>query len=231
MTTPLRLGIAGLGTVGTGVVKIIRQKAQLLETRAGRPVTISAVSARTRDKDRGVTLSNYAWEDDPVALATRDDVDLFVELMGGSDGPAKAATEAALKAGKHVVTANKAMLAHHGQSLAELAEANDAVPEAAMLTAAAPCAADGFVIANENAYSIPAARVWAVWTASVSVPELKAPLPCVEPSEKKSAALFDTLASARLALSGAPVSPVMVTSDPSVAARLASIRSVTSVFW
>ncbi|MDM8165096.1 homoserine dehydrogenase [Roseovarius sp.] len=127
MTTPLRLGIAGLGTVGTGVVKIIRQKAQLLETRAGRPVTISAVSARTRDKDRGVTLSNYAWEDDPVALATRDDVDLFVELMGGSDGPAKAATEAALKAGKHVVTANKAMLAHHGQSLAELAEANDAV--------------------------------------------------------------------------------------------------------
>ena len=84
MTTPLRLGIAGLGTVGTGVVKIIRQKAQLLETRAGRPVTISAVSARTRDKDRGVTLSNYAWEDDPVALATRDDVDLFVELMGGN---------------------------------------------------------------------------------------------------------------------------------------------------
>jgi homoserine dehydrogenase len=127
MTTPLRLGIAGLGTVGTGVVKIIRQKAQLLETRAGRPVTISAVSARTRDKDRGVTLSNYAWEDDPVALATRDDVDLFVELMGGSDGPAKAATEAALKAGKDVVTANKAMLAHHGQSLAELAEENDAV--------------------------------------------------------------------------------------------------------
>ena len=127
MTTPLRLGIAGLGTVGTGVVKIIRQKAQLLETRAGRPVTISAVSARTRDKDRGVNLSNYDWEDDPVALATRDDVDLFVELMGGSDGPAKAATEAALKAGKHVVTANKAMLAHHGQALAELAEANDAV--------------------------------------------------------------------------------------------------------
>lgn len=127
MTTPLRLGIAGLGTVGTGVVKIIRQKAQLLETRAGRPVTISAVSARTRDKDRGVNLSNYDWEDDPVALATRDDVDLFVELMGGSDGPAKAATEAALKAGKHVVTANKAMLAHHGQALAELAEANGAV--------------------------------------------------------------------------------------------------------
>ncbi len=122
MTDPLRLGIAGLGTVGTGVVKIVRQKAALLEDRAGRAVTITAVSARTRDKDRGVNLSDYAWEDDPVALATRDDVDVFVELMGGSDGPAKAATEAALKAGKHVVTANKAMLAHHGQTLAELAE-------------------------------------------------------------------------------------------------------------
>lgn len=127
MTTPLRLGIAGLGTVGTGVVKIVRQKAKLIEARAGRPVTISAVSARTRDKDRGVNLSDYAWEDDPVALAAREDVDLFVELMGGSDGPAKAATEAALSAGKDVVTANKAMLAHHGQALAEMAEANGAV--------------------------------------------------------------------------------------------------------
>ncbi|HKL07069.1 MAG TPA: homoserine dehydrogenase, partial [Roseovarius sp.] len=122
MTKPLRLGIAGLGTVGTGVVKIVRQKANLLAARAGRPVAISAVSARTRDKDRGVSLSDYAWEDDPVALATRDDVDVFVELMGGSDGPAKAATEAAIAAGKHVVTANKAMLAHHGQALAIAAE-------------------------------------------------------------------------------------------------------------
>ena len=122
MTKPLRLGIAGLGTVGTGVVKIVRQKANLLAARAGRPVAISAVSARTRDKDRGVSLSDYAWEDDPVALATRDDVDVFVELMGGSDGPAKAATEAAIAAGKDVVTANKAMLAHHGQALAIAAE-------------------------------------------------------------------------------------------------------------
>ncbi len=127
MSDPLRLGIAGLGTVGAGVVKIVRQKATLLAERAGRPVVVSAVSARTRDKDRGVPLSSYAWEDDPVALATRDDVDVFVELMGGSDGPAKAAVEAALSAGKDVVTANKAMLAHHGQALAELAEANGAV--------------------------------------------------------------------------------------------------------
>jgi len=122
MNTPLRLGIAGLGTVGTGVVRIVRQKAETLAARAGRPITITAVSARTRDKDRGVTLSDYAWEDDPVALAKRDDVDVFVELMGGSDGPAKAATEAAIAAGKDVVTANKAMLAHHGHALALAAE-------------------------------------------------------------------------------------------------------------
>ncbi|AUC54560.1 homoserine dehydrogenase [Sagittula sp. P11] len=127
MSQPLRLGIAGLGTVGTGVVKIVRQKAALLEARSGRPIAISAVSARTRAKDRGVSLDSYAWEDDPVTLATRDDVDVFVELMGGSDGPAKAAVEAALKAGKDVVTANKALLAHHGQALAELAEASGSV--------------------------------------------------------------------------------------------------------
>ena len=123
MTEPLRLGIAGLGTVGVGVVRIIRQKANLLAARAGRPVVISAVSARTRDKDRGVSIADYAWEDDPVKLATRDDVDVFVELMGGADGPAKAATEAAIATGKDVVTANKALLAHHGQELAEAAEA------------------------------------------------------------------------------------------------------------
>lgn len=122
MTEPLRLGIAGLGTVGGGVVKIVRQKAALLQARGGRPITISAVCARNRAKDRGVPLDGYAWEDDPVALAQRDDVDVFVELVGGSDGPAKAATEAALRAGKDVVTANKALLAHHGQDLADAAE-------------------------------------------------------------------------------------------------------------
>ncbi|CUH81454.1 homoserine dehydrogenase [Tropicibacter naphthalenivorans] len=127
MSHPLRLGIAGLGTVGAGVVKIVRQKAALLAERAGREVQITAVSARNRDKDRGVSLTDYAWEDDPVALATRDDVDVYIELVGGSDGPAKASVEAALKAGKDVVTANKALLAHHGQELAELAEANGAV--------------------------------------------------------------------------------------------------------
>ena len=123
MSHPLRLGIAGLGTVGVGVVKIIRQQTALLKARTGREIIITAVSARTKDRDRGVPLNSYAWEDNPVALATRDDVDIFVELMGGADGPAKIATEAAIAAGKHVITANKAMLAMHGHPLALAAEA------------------------------------------------------------------------------------------------------------
>ncbi|QUJ75212.1 homoserine dehydrogenase [Sulfitobacter albidus] len=123
MSDPLRLGIAGLGTVGAGVVQILRRQGALLQARTGRSLEITAVSARSRSKDRGVALDSYAWEDDPVALAKRDDVDVFVELMGGEDGPAKAATEAAIGLGKHVITANKAMLAMHGQALAEAAEA------------------------------------------------------------------------------------------------------------
>ena len=122
-TAPLRLGIAGLGTVGIGVVKIIRQNAAQISARTGRNVVITAVSARSRDRDRGVPLTQFAWEEDPVALARRDDVDIFVELMGGHEGAAKNAIEAALAAGKHVVTANKALLAIHGQKLAETAEA------------------------------------------------------------------------------------------------------------
>ena len=122
MSQPLRLGIAGLGTVGIGVVRIIRQHKAMLEARTGRQIVISAISARDASKDRGVPLSGYAWEDDPVALATRGDVDVFVELIGGDSGPAKDAVEAALDAGKNVVTANKALLAIHGQALAEAAE-------------------------------------------------------------------------------------------------------------
>ncbi|QEE35014.1 homoserine dehydrogenase [Octadecabacter sp. SW4] len=123
MTEPLRLGIAGLGTVGVGVVRIVQNQADLLAARCGRPVVITAVSARSKAKNRDVDLSDYAWEDDPVALAKRADVDVFVELIGGDTGPAKDAVQAALKAGKDVVTANKALLAHHGQALAETAEA------------------------------------------------------------------------------------------------------------
>ena len=124
---PLRLGLAGLGTVGIGVVKIVQQHADLIAARTGRVVVISAVSARDATKNRDADLSGYAWETDPVALAQREDVDVFVEMIGGHEGPAKRATEAAIAAGKDVVTANKALLAHHGHALALAAEANGRV--------------------------------------------------------------------------------------------------------
>ncbi len=124
MSNPLRLGIAGLGTVGTGVVKIVQRHADMLTARSGRRVVISAICARNREKDRGIRLTEFAWEDDAVALAKRDDIDVFVELIGGSEGVAKAATQAAIASGKDVVTANKALLALHGHSLALSAEQN-----------------------------------------------------------------------------------------------------------
>ena len=127
MSEPLRLGIAGLGTVGIGIVKIVQRHAELIERRCGRKIAITAVSARDRSKNRDADLSAYAWETDPVALAKRADVDIFIEVMGGSEGPAQAATLAAIEAGKDIVTANKALLAHHGQALAEAAEARGRV--------------------------------------------------------------------------------------------------------
>lgn len=123
MSSPLRLGLAGIGTVGTGVLQILESEAKLLSQRAGRDITVSAICARSKSRDRGVSLDGMAWEDDPVALAKRDDVDVFIEMIGGEDGVAKASVEAAIAAGKHVITANKAMLAHHGQAMAEAAEA------------------------------------------------------------------------------------------------------------
>ncbi|MEL6768951.1 MAG: homoserine dehydrogenase [Pseudomonadota bacterium] len=123
MTTPFRLGIAGLGTVGAGIVSLLETERDAIEAKAGRSVAITAVSARNRARDRGVDISAFGWEDDATALAQRDDVDCVVEVIGGSDGPAKAVVERAIAAGKHVVTANKALLAFHGQALAEAAEA------------------------------------------------------------------------------------------------------------
>lgn len=123
MSDTLRLGIVGLGTVGRGLVRMIQTHSDLLRLRTGRDIVIQAVCARDPSRDRGVDLSAYDWETDPVALAKRSDIDIFVELMGGSDGPALDATRAALASGKDVVTANKAMMALHGQELAETAEA------------------------------------------------------------------------------------------------------------
>ncbi|OYU36645.1 homoserine dehydrogenase [Novosphingobium sp. PASSN1] len=123
MSEPLRIALAGLGTVGGGVVRLLEANAALIARRAGRPITISAISARNRSKDRGVDLSGYAWEDDMVILGERPDVDVVVELVGGADGPALALARTTFEAGKALVTANKAMVAHHGLELATKAEA------------------------------------------------------------------------------------------------------------
>ena len=122
MTDALRIGVAGLGTVGASVLHILRDKAQLLASQCGRPVVVVGVSARDRHRDRGIDLSAVEWFDDPVALAKSGGIDVFVELMGGDAGVARASVEAALRAGRHVVTANKALLAKNGVSLARIAE-------------------------------------------------------------------------------------------------------------
>ena len=122
MATPLKVGIAGLGTVGASVVRLIAEQRQALALRCGRPVEVVAVTARSRGKDRGIDLRKLRWVADPVKLATDPGIDAFVELIGGEGNPARAAVTAALKAGKSVVTANKALLARHGIELATLAE-------------------------------------------------------------------------------------------------------------
>ena len=122
MSHPLSVGLAGLGTVGGGVLTMLRDNADIVAARAGRPIAVTAVSARDRTKDRGFGLSGLHWYEDPVALAADPGVDVVVELIGGSDGAALAVAEAALRAGKPLVTANKALLAVHGAALGRLAE-------------------------------------------------------------------------------------------------------------
>ena len=123
MAEPLRIALAGLGTVGAGVIRLIETNAALIARRAGRPLRITVVSARDRTKQRGVDLSPYAWEDDMIVMGERADVDVVVELVGGSDGPALALARTTIEAGRALVTANKAMIAHHGLELAAKAEA------------------------------------------------------------------------------------------------------------
>ncbi|MEK7820149.1 MAG: homoserine dehydrogenase [Pseudomonadota bacterium] len=120
--SPLRIGIAGLGTVGRGTLKVLGANADLLTARAGRELRPVAVSARDKTKDRGVPLKGLRWHDDPLALADDPDIDVVVELIGGSGGIARQLCEKALSQGKHVVTANKALLALHGTALARAAE-------------------------------------------------------------------------------------------------------------
>ena len=122
MTNPLRIGIAGLGTVGGGVIKLLAANAALITRRAGRPIEVVAVSARDRSRDRGVDLSGFDWVDDAGALAAHPHVDVVVELIGGSEGLALNLANATIASGKAFVTANKAMIAHHGVALATAAE-------------------------------------------------------------------------------------------------------------
>ncbi|TPG53237.1 homoserine dehydrogenase [Roseomonas nepalensis] len=121
MTRPLAVAVAGLGTVGAGVLGLLRGNAEIIAARAGRRIAVTAVSSRDRTRDRGIGLDGLRWYDDPVALANDPAVDVVVETIGGSEGSARALIGAALAAGKPVVTANKALLAIHGAELAETA--------------------------------------------------------------------------------------------------------------
>jgi homoserine dehydrogenase len=124
MAEPLKVGLAGLGTVGTAVIDLLERGRDKLVARCGRPIEVVAVSARTRGKKRAIDLKKFRWVADPVALATDPEIDVFVEVIGGAGDPARRAIETALGAGKPVVTANKALLARHGHKLALLAERN-----------------------------------------------------------------------------------------------------------
>jgi homoserine dehydrogenase len=123
---PLRVGVAGLGNVGATLVRILQKDGAELTKKLGRKLVVTAVAARSRSRDRGIDISGLEWFDDPVALAKSDGIDLFVELIGGEDGPAFAAVKAALEIGRPVVTANKALLAKHGVALARMAEESGA---------------------------------------------------------------------------------------------------------
>ena len=122
MADALKIGIAGLGTVGASLARILVERREALAATCGRPIEIVAVSARDRTRDRGIDLSRVAWFDDAVALAENPQIDVFVELLGGAGDPAYAAVKTALSRGVHVVTANKALLAAHGVELATIAE-------------------------------------------------------------------------------------------------------------
>jgi homoserine dehydrogenase len=121
----LRIGIAGLGTVGAGVLRLLAANADLITARAGQKIVVTAVSARDATRDRGIAVDHFRWHRDPLDLVSSADVDVVVELIGGSEGVAHALVSAALEAGKPVVTANKALLAVHGAALAALAERQD----------------------------------------------------------------------------------------------------------
>jgi homoserine dehydrogenase len=123
MSAPLKVAIAGLGTVGSGTAKLIQANADLIAARCGRPVRITAIADKIKKNDSAIDLSGITWFDDAEAMVANADADVIVELIGGAHGVAKRTVDAALAKKRHVVTANKAMLAHHGIALAQAAEA------------------------------------------------------------------------------------------------------------
>ena len=122
MNDGLKVGLAGVGSVGSGLLRLLEARKGELAARAGRPIEVTAASALNRHKNRDCDISRLRFVNDPIALAKEPGIDVFVELIGGEEGVARDSVEAALASGKHVVTANKALLAHHGTSLAALAE-------------------------------------------------------------------------------------------------------------
>lgn len=118
----LRIGLAGLGTVGQGVLKLLEKNFDSIATKTDKTISITSISARNRSKQRSISVDGYRWEDDPVTLASSPDIDIFVELIGGEDGVAYNAVKSAILSGKDVITANKALLAHKGFELSQLAE-------------------------------------------------------------------------------------------------------------
>jgi homoserine dehydrogenase len=124
MADALKIGVAGLGTVGASLVRILQSRANALTVACGRPIRVTAVSARDASKDRGILMDGIAWYADPVELAEKADIDVFVELVGGAEGAAEHSVRSALTRGLHVVTANKALLSRHGVELAKIAEEN-----------------------------------------------------------------------------------------------------------
>jgi homoserine dehydrogenase len=125
LATPLKIAVAGLGTVGAGTVQLLQRNADLLERRSGRRLVVAAVAARDKRRDRGVDLSAARWYGDAAAMTADPEIDVVIELIGGSDGVARDVVVGALARGKHVISANKALLAHHGTELARLAEEHE----------------------------------------------------------------------------------------------------------
>ena len=143
MAEALRIGIAGLGTVGASVMRALSEKAAELTRQCGRELVVTGVSARTQGRDRGIDLGSAEWFDDPVKLAKSQSIDVFVELIGGEEGAARGSVKAALEASHHVVTANKALLARHGVALPIAEEGRAPQYEAAVagsIPSSRPCA-------------------------------------------------------------------------------------------